>query len=102
MTSFLLRYSELSPLETLAEAFARYDAIDAARRLFDAYEDFLQILDNKDDRKRLKALKVSEALSDTLFIRAKKAALDFQTALTQLFFETNRDLTSAAQTYGVF
>ena len=69
---------------------------------FDAYEDFLQILDDRDLRDRLANLKVSEAMSDPTFNRARQRASEFQMGLSRLFFHTNDDLTSVAQTDGVF
>ena len=102
MIEFLLSFSRQSPLETLAGAFITYEAYDAAKISFDAYEDFLKILDDPDLRKGLENLKVFDAMSDQTFNRAKKAASEFQVGLTKLFFNSNEDLTSFAQTNGVF
>ena len=46
MIAMLERFSQISPLETLADAFMKYDATEAATRSFDAYEEFLTILDD--------------------------------------------------------
>ena len=102
MSNFLLRFSAQSPMETLAQAFLFYDATEPASALFDAYEEFLKILDDEVLRGSLERLKVSDAMSDHTFIRAKEIAWEFQKALTTLFFETDKDLTAAAQTHGVF
>lgn len=101
-TAFLLNFSQRSPLETLADAFLKYEAWDAARTSFGAYEDFLTILDDPGSRERLEKLEVEHALTDEVFGRAKKAASAFQGGLTKLFFDTNEELTLAAQTDGVF
>jgi predicted nucleotidyltransferase len=102
MTNFLFSFCGKPPLETLAEAFIRYEAWDAAKRSFDAYEDFLTILNNADLRNRLETLAAADAVSDEIFVRAKRAAEEFQAGLTILFFGTNSELTSMAQIDGVF
>jgi len=103
MTDFLLQFSQRSPLETLADAFLRYEkAWPAAKQCFDAYDEFLKILDDPSARDRLADLKVDQALGDDVFERAKKAASEFQAGLVKLFFEADSDLTLATQTYGVF
>ena len=102
MTEFLLGFSDKSPLETLAGAFMTYEAFSAAIEFFDAYEDFLQILNDSDLRSKLERLKFSEAMSEPVFGRAKTDATNLQHALTKLFFDTNKDLTLGAQSHGVF
>ena len=89
-------------LETLASAFLEYKAFDAAKLSFEAYEDFLKMLDTKSSRETLEKLKHSDALKDATFMRAKKNAQDFQEGLTALFFDTNRKLRRATEIYGVF
>jgi hypothetical protein len=102
MTQFLLSFSQRSPLETLATAFLTYGATDAAQTAFDAYEDFLAILNDANLRGGLEKLKVSEAVSDSAFKRAKQAAENFQAGLSKLLFDTNDELTEVARTFGVF
>jgi hypothetical protein len=102
MADFLVEFSKKTPLETLADAFTKYEAWSAAKTSFDAYDDFLKILDDPENRKRLKALKVADAPSDSLFSQAKDVASRFQTGLTRLFFDTDKTLTKAAQADGVF
>lgn len=102
MTEFLLGFSRVSPLETLASAFLKYKAREAATYSFDAYETFLAILDDAGKRDRLKTLKVADARSDEVFEEARNAAAGFQRGLTKLLFETDDDLMRAAQKDGVF
>jgi len=59
-------------------------------------------LDDAENRKRLKALKVADAPSDALFAHARDVAAKFQQGLSTLFFGTNETLTKAAQADGVF
>lgn len=102
MTDFLFTFCRQSPLETLAGAFLQYGAWEAAKRSFDAYEDFLSILDDPELRNRLEGLEAAAASSDDLFKRAKRDAGEFQDGLTTLFFETDNELTKMAQIDGVF
>jgi hypothetical protein len=102
MTSFLVGFSSQSPLETLASVFLKYEAWDAAKMSFDAYENFLEILDSEPLRTGLENLTFSNAVSDKVFQRGKKAAHDFQEGLTSLFFRKNEELREATQIYGVF
>ncbi len=102
MTDFLLTFSQQAPVETVGSAFIKYEAWDAAKRSFDAYEDFLKILDDPDLRSRLEKLEAADAVSDDTFKRAKRDAEEFQEGLTKLFFGTDNALTSMAQIDGVF
>ena len=102
MTQFLAKFSQQSPLETLASAFLKYKAFDAARLSFGAYDHFLKILDTRSSREALEKLKHSDALNDPIFIRSKKNAQDFQEGLTALFFDTDKKLRRATEIYGVF
>jgi hypothetical protein len=102
MINFLLGFSACTPLETLAEAFSRYAAWTTAKITFDAYEEFLSILDVADNRAKLNALGPTEALRDPLYLRAGEVAKNFQSGLSTLFFKTDPELTDAAQLHGVF
>jgi hypothetical protein len=77
-------------------------ALGAARNSFNAYEEFLKILDDPGLRDGLKKLKVPNAMSDDTFRRAKQIAADFQEGLAKLLFRTDSKLTDVAETYGVF
>jgi hypothetical protein len=102
-TKFLLDSCQKTPLETVALAFLNYQsATDAASLAFDAYEDFLAILDSELDRKTLSDLDAPSAGTNNTFGRAKEAARRFQDGLSSLFFSTDENLTKDAQSYGVF
>lgn len=100
---FILDSCQRTPLETMALAFLKYPAAqDAARMAFDAYEDFLAILDNETERTVLSELDAPSAGANPTFGRAKDAARNFQEGLSKLFFGTDEDLAKDAQSYGVF
>lgn len=102
VTEFFLGFSQRPSLEVLADAFVAFEAWEAARTAFDAYETFLAILNNQSERDHLKNLTVEQAGDDAVFARGKSAAAAFQAGLEKLFFETNSTLTRAVQAYGVF
>ena len=102
-TTFLIDACQNTPLETMALAFLKYEAaIDAAKAAFDAYDEFLAILDSELDRKTLSDLNAPSAETNPTFGRAKEAARRFQDGLSKLFFSTDENLTKDAQSYGVF
>jgi predicted nucleotidyltransferase len=102
-TKFLLESCQKTPLETMALAFLKYEPATAAARLaFDAYEEFLTILDSESDRKTLSELDAPSAETNPTFGRAKDAAHNFQNGLSKLFFDADEGLTKDAQAYGVF
>lgn len=74
MTVQLLGFSQAQPLETLAQAFLQYGATGPATLAFDAYDEFLSLLDDQNKRAGLKSLKATDALSDAAFLEAKRAA----------------------------
>jgi len=59
-------------------------------------------LNDQERRLHLEKLKVEDAMTDAVFIEAKRSATDFQKGLSELFFATDEKLTRAAQHYGVF
>lgn len=91
MASFLLEFSQRTPLENLAEAYSFYGAGEGAKLAFDAYEAFLRLLDEADQRERLEKLRVEQALSDAVFRQAKDIAAQFQSGLTKLRYRPRPD-----------
>ncbi|MGH9823643.1 MAG: hypothetical protein ACREDR_10375 [Blastocatellia bacterium] len=94
----------MTPLDLIASVLIRYpDLHPAAKTLFDAYDEFLLVLNDKDKRKRLEVLAPGDAGSDSLFQHLRELGHSFQKALTDIFLEPNssrlHDLTKA---YGVF
>jgi predicted nucleotidyltransferase len=102
LTKYLMGLSNKRPLDLLAEAFLKYGALDSARRAFEAYNEFLGLLDDLDTRKVLQKLELTTASDNETFRAAKDMASQFQRSLNELFFETDDSLKKAAQLYGVF
>lgn len=108
LENYLIGFSNKPPLHVLAEFVLNFDskdtakALDAGKAIFDAYDKFLEVLDNEDNRNHLDNLSRECAGSDEVFAQASEIGTAFQDGLCKLFFETNDELTKATQRYGVF
>jgi predicted nucleotidyltransferase len=102
LTKYLMGLSNKRPLDLLAEAFLKFGALDPARRTFDAYDVFLELLDDRKSRNVLQKLELTTASNNETFEAAKQMASQFQQGLNELFFEADDSLKKAAQLYGVF
>jgi hypothetical protein len=72
-----------------------------ARELFGAYAEFLKLLDDKESREALRALRASDSRTDPTFQRIREISRAFENALDHIFFE-NPNLASLTRKYGVF
>jgi predicted nucleotidyltransferase len=102
LQDFLFEFSNRTPLQVLARFALDVGATSAAADCFDAYDAFLAILADEDKRTRLKTLEADGAHRDEVFKHARGVGTAFQDGLTKLFFESDKDLTSTIQRYGVF
>ena len=102
MVEHLVQFANRTPLENLASILLDYDAHSAGSIVFNAYDEFLGILSDKNDRDKLEKMDVDTALADPLFERSREIGKRYQDGLTQLFFKTDAKLTTAAQRFGVF
>jgi predicted nucleotidyltransferase len=102
MTELLSGFVNRTPIEILARTIVAFDALEAARSIYGAYDSFLAILGDTEKRDRLEKLTVDTAFSDLLFQESRTIGRRFQDGLSKLFFETDRELTEATQRYGVF
>lgn len=73
-----------------------------ARQVFDAYDEFLKLLDEPTKRVRLETITRTEASAgtDLVFLEARKIGRDFGTAIERFFFDGS--YAQAIRTYGVF
>lgn len=103
MAEHLLLFANRTPLETVAWLALEFGAkSNVIHDIFDTYDSFLGILDDGGKRERLEALTPENMEPDPLFKESREIGTRFQNGLTQLFFETDPELTKAAQRYGVF
>jgi hypothetical protein len=75
------------PLDRIADAFLDQGAPDPGVRALNAYDEFLAILDDSDQRKQLSALGVDEARDSQLFTRIAELGKEFEAGLLTLLFD---------------
>jgi hypothetical protein len=102
LESYLVGFSNKTPLQVLADFALQFNAIEASTMIFTAYDQFLMVLSDAEKRARLEKLGVDDAAGDSVFHESRKIGTTFQEGLTKLFFDTNSKLTKATQRYGVF
>lgn len=92
-----------TPLDVVAQSMLELDTPpDTARALFDAYDGFLAVLDDAEQRRRLDGLSYENARGDELFGHVRQLSKQFQDALIELFFHSNDNLREWMQEHGVF
>jgi hypothetical protein len=101
LVNHLQAWTQRPPLESLATIVIQY-APSLAADLFDNYDAFIAILDNKEQRELLEKLSPEEAYDNAAFLEARSIAIGFDGALTKLLFEADNDLTRLVKKYGVF
>ena len=102
LENYLVGFSNKPPLHVVAEFVRNFSAHTAGKKIFDAYDQFLTILGDEAKRDRLEMLGAEDARSDPVFTDARDVGTTFQDGLTELFFNTDTELTKATQRYGVF
>jgi predicted nucleotidyltransferase len=95
--------SEVAPLELLARV-ANHPQVQesTARKIFDAYDEFLLALADPDTRHHLEQLPFDAPLSDDVYARLRKASSEFRKGINALFFTEHPDLPTLIHDFGVF
>ena len=94
---------ERTPVELLASVTAESREMDAlAAPLFDAYDRFLALMDDPDQRGRLEKLSRADADTDAVWQDARVIGRDFGRAVQAFFFDELSLFADAIQRYGVF
>ncbi len=102
MVNHLRTAVKKTPLAVLAESLLLYDTRgEVSPLLFNAYNEFLGILNDPDKRKRLEDLRAEESLDDSLFAEIRRISDAFQSGLDKFFFE-NQNINPLTRKYGVF
>jgi predicted nucleotidyltransferase len=92
----------LTPLENLARAIEKYDVPKViGEELFASYAEFLEIIDDENNRHALEQLRASDSRTDPTFKRIRKLSETFEHALDNIFFE-NELIAPLTRKYGVF
>jgi predicted nucleotidyltransferase len=91
-----------SPLEILAKSVQQFSVPDKIQGdLFSSYARFLEILDDKEARERLKSLRAEHSREDAVFRKVKEISSVFERSLDYVFFE-NPKIGPLTRKYGVF
>jgi predicted nucleotidyltransferase len=92
-----------TPLEILATALLAFPHLDGtARKLFDAYDQFLGILSEKTSRDHLEDLPLDPRPQDPTWVQARLITHEFRDALLEMFFDEQSRLYDLTKMYGVF
>ena len=103
IVQFLLERTRISPLNQLAEVALRSAiSLETARKIFDAYDDFIGVLADDEKRTHLRELTFDEFDNDQLFKDVQRITGKFQDGLDKLFFEEDEVLKKLIRDYGVF
>jgi len=91
------------PLEILAHAVLERPSLhDAARELFMAYDEFIGILSDREERDHLESLTYERLMGDSVFDRGRDISHRFQAALDRIFLEPESPFYDLTLKYGVF
>lgn len=87
MLAYLDERMSVPPLDRIADAFLDHGAPDPGARALNAYDEFLGILNDTDQRRELSALGVEEARESQLFTRIEELGKEFEAGLLTLLFD---------------
>lgn len=101
LVEHLRDWAQRPPLDSLAMILEKH-APSLAPDVFDNYDAFLAMLDNKEQRELLERLSPEEAYRDDIFLGARHVATNFDEALTKLLFDADDKIAQLVKKYGVF
>lgn len=87
IAGYLSERMSVPPLDRIADVFVDHQAVDAGVRSLSAYDEFLGILDDGDQRARLSALSADDAAQSPLFERVTELGREFEGGLLALLFD---------------
>jgi len=87
MLDYLDERMSVPPLDRIADVFLDHGAPDPGVRALNAYDEFLAILDDSDQRTQLSELAMEEARESQLFTRIAELGKEFEAALLTLLFD---------------
>ncbi|MEM8947492.1 MAG: nucleotidyltransferase domain-containing protein [Planctomycetota bacterium] len=95
-------YAAISAIDVMARHLLEVSNIDLAKKLFDAYDGFLSVIDDEGKRKELAELDFHSAEKNSIFQAVRDYGRVFQSGLSQLFFDEDNGLAELTKEYGVF
>jgi predicted nucleotidyltransferase len=91
-----------TPLEILVHSMENCGvSVDVAKRLFNSYAQFLDLLNDESSRESLKNLRAEDSRTDVIFQRVRQFSAEFEQSLNNIFFE-NSTISPLTKKYGVF
>lgn len=87
MLGYLDERMSVPPLDRIADAFVDHQALDPGVRALTAYDEFLSILDDSEQRHELSGLGVLEGRESSLFTRVAELGKEFEAGLLALLFD---------------
>jgi hypothetical protein len=87
MLGYLEQRVSLPPLDRIADAFVDHAAVDTGARALAAYDEFLSILDDGEQRRELQELDVRQGRSSPVFARVAELGKQFESGLLSLLFD---------------
>lgn len=101
MPEFLDEQFSVPPLDRIADAFGKHELEDAGARVLLAYEEFLGMLDDPEQRATLEALRIEDADSSATFKRVRELGKELQASLLTLLFDDEK-MRPLAREYLIF
>jgi len=90
-------------LEIVADEMLHQNISEAiAENFFGSYNEFLQILNDKEKREALTQLSKDLSRNDQLFLHVRAISHKFQAAITSWLFASDSQICKLVITYGVF
>lgn len=101
--TYFEKYFSRPPLEILADELLQAKApSDLSRAIFNAYNDFLAILDDEKSRNELENIPRNAADKSPVFMRMREISHQFRNALLEWLFLPGTDLYALVKEYALF
>jgi predicted nucleotidyltransferase len=102
LANHVLSRLAMPPLDALAAALLVHGDDAIARRIFDAYDQFLSVLLDPEQRAELTRLPIEKALESNVWLSARDASHRFRDGLEELFLKKDGLLSELTLRFGVF
>jgi len=102
LASHALDHLSHPPLEAVAKTLLTLGQDSTARRLFSAYDRFLHVLGDPEQRNELDDLAMADALNSEVWREVRDASHDFRAAVEALFLKNDSRLKDLTLRFGVF
>lgn len=102
MVSFCVKLAGTPAIDILCSVLDARGTDENAKTIVTAYNEFLESLDDPEQRKVLKDLDFDDAAGNDVFQSLRRNSHDFRDALESFFFEEDKKLARLTKRYGVF